>query len=178
VEAVIRAGLLSLHRGQSGLSAVEMIITMALTGVVMGAIFSVYLLLYRVQTTFEDKSQARALGLVAEQRLQEDLQRYTVTQVSTDLKTKDLVLSAATAGGSPTFSVTYKVDPQNRLTRQATGDPTATVIAHGINKVSASCDGTNRTPEVTVQMWVDVSGQAVVVSPGPRVTLRNQSTCP
>src|ERR1700730_14219890 len=106
-----------------------MMITMALTGIVMGAIFAVYLLLYRVQTGFEDKSQARALGLVAEQRLQEDLQRDAVTQVSPDLKTTDLVLSAATGGGAPTFSVTYKVDPQNRLTRQATGDLRATVVA-------------------------------------------------
>jgi type II secretory pathway pseudopilin PulG len=178
VEAVIRACLRSLHRGQSGLTVVEMIITMALTSIVMGAIFSVYLLLYRVQTNFEDKSQARSVGLVAEQRLQEDLQRYTVTKVSPDLKTTDLVLSAATSIGGPTFSVTYTVDKQNRLTRQATGDPRPTVVAHGINKVSSSCDGTNPNPEVTVQVWVDVSGKAVAVSPGPRVTLRNQSRCP
>jgi Tfp pilus assembly protein PilW len=175
---VIRARLRSLHRGQGGLTVVEMMITMALTGIVMGAIFGVYLLLYRVQTSFEDKSQARALGLVAEQRLQEDLQRYTVTQVSPDLKTTNLVLSAASTSSGPSFSVTYKVDPQYRLTRQATGDPKPTVVAHGINKVSASCDGTNPNPAVTVQMWVDVSGKAVQVSPGPRVTLRNQSTCP
>ena len=175
---MIRVGLRRLHLGQSGLTVVEMIITMTLTGIVMGAIFSVYLLLYRVQTTFEDKSQARAVGLVAAQRLQEDLQRYKVTQVSTDLKTSDLVLAAATTSGDPTFSITYKVDTQSRLTRQATGDSNPTVVAHGISKVSASCDGTNPTPEVQVQMWVDVSGKAVAVSPGPRVTLRNQSTCP
>jgi hypothetical protein len=155
-----------------------MIITMALTGIVMGAIFSVYLLLYRVQTTFEDKSQARAVGLVAEQRLQEDLQRYTVSQDSTDLQTTALVLSAANAGGGATFSVTYTVDPQYRLTRQATGEPKPTIVAHGINKVSAACGGNPTSPEVTLQMWVDVSGAAVLVSPGPRVTLRNQSSCP
>lgn len=175
---MIRARLQSLHRGQSGLTVVEMIITMALTGIVMGAIFSVYLLLYRVQTTFQDKSQARAVGLVAEQRLQEDLQRYTVTQLSSDLTATDLVLSAVTTGSGPTFSVTYKVDKQSRLTRQATGDPRPTIVAHGIRTASVSCDGTNPTPEMTVQMQVDVSGDGVPVTPNPRVTLRNQSTCP
>src|SRR4030088_46188 len=99
MEGVITVRLRRLHQEQSGLSAVEMIITMALTGIVLGAIFSVYLLLYRVQTTWQDKSQARATGLVAEQSLQRDLQRYTLVSSSPDLRTQDLVLSAVNAGG-------------------------------------------------------------------------------
>src|SRR3979411_2034072 len=109
---------LRLHRGQRGLSAVEVIIPMPLTGIVIGAIFSVYLLLYRVQTTWQDKSQARATGLVAEQSLQRDLERYRVTLTRTD----QLVLGAASTAGDSSappssFSVEYKRDSANRVKR-------------------------------------------------------------
>jgi Tfp pilus assembly protein PilW len=175
---VIAARLYNLHRDQSGLSAVELIITMALTGIVLGAIFSVYLLLYRVQTTWQDKSQARATGLVAEESLQRDLQRYIVINTSTDLTSQGLVLSAANTPNGATFSVTYRLDSQSRLTRQVTGEPKPTVVAHGIKSVSASCSA-NPTPAVTVQMSVDgLSGSSVQVSPLLTVTLRNQSVCP
>jgi type II secretory pathway pseudopilin PulG len=171
VEGVITVRLRRLHQAQSGLSAVEMIITMALTGIVLGAIFSVYLLLYRVQTTFEDKSQARALGLVAEQRLQEDLQRYVV------MNTNPLVLSAATTT-SPTFFVTYDLDSQSRLTRQVSGEPTPTIVAHGIKSFTQTCNDTPSTA-ITVLMQVDgLGGGAVSVSPPLTVTLRNQLGCP
>ena len=124
-----------------------------------------------MQTTWQDKSQARAIGLVAEQRLQEDLQRYTVIQTS-----PDLVLSAATPSSGATFLVTYKLD-QSRLTRRVTGEPKATVVAHGITSFTRSCNS-SPTPWVSVQIVVDVTGTAVPVSPPLRVTLRNQSTCP
>jgi hypothetical protein len=175
---MISSRLETLHRGQQGLTAVEMIITMALTGIVIGAIFSVYLLLYRVQTTFQDKSQAQALGLVAEQPLMADLQRYTVTDTS-----PDLVLSAASTPSGATFSVTYHLDAStNRLTRIVTGDPRPTVVAHGIKMFTASC-GTSPTPgvppTVSVSMRVDgLSGTEVQVNPDLTVALRNQAVCP
>jgi hypothetical protein len=164
---VISAHIHGLHRGQGGLSAVEMIITMALTGIILGAIFSVYLLLFRVQTTWQDKSQARATGLVAEESLQRDLERYQVTLKGRPNK---LVLSAAAQGGTKTFSITYARDPKNRLVRTVTQGSVVSnsVIAHGIQRFETWCSG-DPAPALT--------GPGVWVDPPLKVTLRNDPSC-
>jgi type II secretory pathway pseudopilin PulG len=165
-DAVIRLRVRSLHRGQSGLSAVEMIITMALTGIVLGAIFSVYLLLYRVQTTWQEKSQARATGLVAEGSLQRDLERYQVTTRGSNT----LVLNAAPGSGT-TFSVTYVKDSSNRMVRTVTQGSltTKSIVAHGIRAFETWCRG-DTAPVLggSPGLWVD---------PPLTVTLRNDTTC-
>jgi hypothetical protein len=167
-DAVITDRLRRLHQDQRGLSTVEMIITMALTGIILGAIFSVYLLLYRVQTTWQDKSQARATGLVAEQSLQRDLERYRVTSTGRD----QLVLGAASIAGDSSqppskFSVEYKRDSAKRVKRNVMRGGTlvsSTVIAHGIRAFEAWC-GNAGPPS---GLWVD---------PPLKVTTRNDPTC-
>ncbi len=160
-DAVITNRLRSLHQDQRGLSLVEMIITMALTGIILGAIFSVYLLLYRVQTTWQDKSQARATGLVAEQSLQRDIERYRFQSKLPN----GFVLSAGAGPGS-TFSITYRTDGSKRLSRTVTqgGYSSKTIIAHGVSAVAAWC-GDAGPPQ---GVWVD---------PPLKVTTRNDPTC-
>jgi type II secretory pathway pseudopilin PulG len=162
-------GLLSLHRGQRGLSAVEMIITMALTGIILGAIFSVYLLLYRVQTTWQDKSQARATGLVAEQSLQRDLERYRLTS-----KVKDrIVLNAASSDDPSGFSVEWVRDSTtsrlSRTVKQSGNVVSSIVVAHGIQELESWCS--NESPVA------QGPGTGVWVDPALFVKLRNGSSC-
>ena len=88
-----------------------------------------------------------------------------------------LVLSAATTT-SPTFFVTYDLDSQSRLTRQVSGEPRPTIVAHGIKRFTQTCNDTPSTA-ITVLMQVDgLGGGAVSVSPPLTVTLRNQLACP
>jgi hypothetical protein len=160
-DAVITNRLRSLHQDQRGLSVVEMIITMALTGIILGAIFSVYLLLYRVQTTWQDKSQARATGLVAEQGLQRDIERYKVQS-----KGANLLVLVAGAAPNNTFSIKYTRDRSNRMVRTVTQGSykSTTIIAHGIRAFAAWC-GDAGPPQ---GVWVD---------PPLKVTTRNDPTC-
>jgi hypothetical protein len=158
---------LRLHRGQRGLSAVELIITMALTGIVIGAIFSVYLLLYRVQTTWQDKSQARATGLLAEQSIQRDLERYKVGPKGTDR----LLLTSASSTGDTTFSVEYIRDGTNRMQRTVRQGGTvvsSSIVAHGIRGFESWCSSEPPAPPGSGGLLVD---------PSLKVTLRNDPAC-
>ena len=89
---------------QDGYTALEMIVTMALTAIVSGAIFSSFLVLERVQAAWEQREQARAVGVLAEQPLLRDVQAYHVLTTGKNV----LVLQGVSTQATP-FKVTYSV---------------------------------------------------------------------
>ncbi len=69
-----------LLRGEAGFTTVEMIITIVVGGLVMAAVFPIFLLVSRVERTFSASAQARAVGIIAEQTIGQDLRTYAVVR--------------------------------------------------------------------------------------------------
>jgi prepilin-type N-terminal cleavage/methylation domain-containing protein len=164
-------------RRQGGYTLVETIVAVTVSAIVMAAIFPVFLLLYRVETTWGDANQARASGLLAEETLLRDLRAY---DVQTAGKGK-LVLAAPADPAQQTYTVTYSVemDPSTgvssgRLMRTVSGS-LATVVAHGIKEFTAyPCSlGMIRVHIVTLS----TAGAAVPLEPELSVAPRNKG-CP
>ncbi len=156
-------------RYQGGYTLVETIVAVTVGAIVMAAIFPIFLLLYRVETTWGDTTQARASGLLAEDSLLRDLRAYHVQKAGNDT----LVLIALADPDQETYSVTYSVD-SGRLLRTVSGSP-ATVVAHGIRGFTAyPCTlGVIRVHIVTL----GTAGAAVSLEPELSVAPRNQG-CP
>ena len=164
-------------RRQGGYTLVETIVAVTVGAMVMGAIFPIFLLLYRVETTWGNANQVRASGLLAEESLLRDLRAYEVEKTGYD----QLVLTALADPDQQTYSVTYSVliDPSTgessgRLMRTVSGSP-ATVVAHGIKEFTAyPCSlGVIRVRIVTL----GTAGAAVPLEPELSVAPRNQG-CP
>ncbi|TMD07653.1 MAG: type II secretion system protein [Chloroflexi bacterium] len=152
-------------RRQGGYTLVETIVAITIGAIVMAAIFPVFFLLYRVEVTWGDSTQARASGLLAEESLLRDLRVYRVQQADHN----SLVLISP-AGPNQTYSVTYSVD-SSRLMRTVSGS-SATVVAHGIKEFTAyPCSlGVVRVAIVTL----GTSGTAVPLEPRLSIAPRNQ----
>jgi prepilin-type N-terminal cleavage/methylation domain-containing protein len=164
-------------RCQGGYTLIETIVTITIGAIVMAAIFPIFLLLYRVETTWGNATQVRASGLLAEESLLRDLRAYQVETTGFD----QLVLTALAGPDQQTYSVTYSVpiDPatglsSGRLMRTVSGSP-ATVVAHGIKEFTAyPCSlGVIRVRIVTL----GTTGAAVPLEPELSVAPRNQG-CP
>jgi prepilin-type N-terminal cleavage/methylation domain-containing protein len=156
-------------RCQRGYTLVETIVAVAVGAIVMAAIFPTFLLLYRVETTWGDRTQARASGLLAEDSLLRDLRAYHVQTTGQDI----LVLTALAEPDQQIYRVTYSVD-SGRLMRTVSGSP-STVVAHGIKEFTAyRCSlGMIRVRLVTL----GTAGAAVPLEPELSVAPRNQG-CP
>jgi prepilin-type N-terminal cleavage/methylation domain-containing protein len=160
---------------QDGYTALEMIVTMALTAIVSGAIFSSFLVLERVQAAWEQREQARAVGVLAEQPLLRDVQAYRVSTTG-----NVLVLDGVSTQSAP-FKVTYSVQTSsgrmvlNRSVKQANGTYLSNgIVAHGVQSLNTSCSGNT----LTVGMQLDAistrgNPQPVQVSPVLKLTPRN-----
>ncbi len=158
-------------RCQSGYTLVETIVAVTISAIVMAAIFPVFLLLYRVETTWGDASQARASGLLAEETLLRDLRAYRVQ----DAGPNKLVLTSLADPDQQPYTVTYSIPPNSgRLMRTVSGSP-PTVVAHGIKEFTAyPCSlGVIRVHIVTL----GTAGAAVLLEPELSVAPRNQG-CP
>jgi hypothetical protein len=165
---------------QGGYTALEMIVTMALTAVVSGTIFSSFLVLDRIQTAWEQRDQARAVGVLAEQPLLRDVQAYQVVSAASGT----LVLQGVSNESHP-LKVTYSVQPTSGgrmvLNRQVAQGGTVLftgTVAHGVESLKAGCSGNT----LTVRMQLDAISirsvpQSVTVSPLLTLTPRNGS-CP
>lgn len=166
---------------QDGYTVVEMIITMALTTIVSGAIFSSFLLLDRIQTAWEQRDQARAVGVLAEQSLLRDVQTYKVSLAAPN----SLVLEGVSIPPSTPFKVSYYVQSLpgggSVLKRSVSNPPSfATTVAHGVQSIDAVCNKT--TNILTVTMILDAIStrskqEHVVVNPVLTLTPRN-GKCP
>lgn len=176
-----------LHNDQRGFTAVEVIVAVAVGGLVMAAIFPVFLLLNRVETTWRENEQARAVGLVAEQSLSRDLREYDVIQPGNyDVDKPDcagcqqLVLQAGpkSGPGETTFCVNYflEKDPGSgdlpRLVRTVgpKSDPSQrarSIVAHGVRSFATTETG----GQIEVEMTLTGSGgRRVTLDPPLRVT--------
>lgn len=162
---------------QGGYTLVETIVTITIGAIVMAAIFPIFLLLYRVETTWGDANQARASGLLAEESLLRDLRAYQVQKAGYD----QLVLTALADPDRQAYLVTYSVAidaatgvSSGRLMRTVSGSP-ATVVAHGIKEFTAyPCSlGVIRVHIVTL----GTAGAAVPLEPELSVAPRNEG-CP
>ena len=154
-------------RRQGGYTLVEAIVAITIGAIVMAAIFPVFFLLYRVEVTWGDSTQAHASGLLAEESLLRDLRVYQVQTADHN----SLVLTSP-AGPNQTYSVTYSVD-SGRLMRTASGSP-PTVVAHGIKEFTAyPCSlGLVRVAIVTL----GTTGTAVSLE--PRLSIAPRQGCP
>jgi prepilin-type N-terminal cleavage/methylation domain-containing protein len=168
-------------RRQAGYTLVETIVAMTVGAIVIAAVFPVFLLLYRVETTWANASQARASGLIAEDSLLRDVRVYEVERSEPTL----LLLRAL--GTGPTYSVTYSVkrwiDSSGQLrtallrtVRDKDGNVLSQrAVAHGIRTFTTGCFGST----LSVSLVVDGSdGTPVPVSPDLLVTPRNLKGCP
>lgn len=162
---------------QDGYTALEMIITMALTAIVSGAIISSFLVLDRIQTAWEQRDQARAVGVLAEESLMRDVQAYQVTGQGTTLK-----LQGASDSHSTPFTVTYftQLSPGGgwvlkRNVQQSPNPPSfATTVAHGVRSITATCTGNTLVVQMTLDaISIRSKPEQVVVSPELRLTPRN-----
>jgi prepilin-type N-terminal cleavage/methylation domain-containing protein len=156
-------------RRQAGYTLVETIIAVTVSAIVMAAIFPLFLLLYRVETTWGDANQARASGLLAEDSLLRDLRAYHLQEAGSN----KLVLTSVADPDQQTYSVTYSMD-SDRLVRTVSGSP-PTVVAHGIKEFTAyQCSlGVVRVRIVTL----GTAGAPVPLEPALSVAPRNQG-CP
>ncbi len=156
-------------RYQRGYTLVETIVAVTVGAIVMAAIFPIFLLLFRVETTWEGTTQARASGLLAEDSLLRDLRTYRVQSTGSNT----LVLTALPDPDQQTYSVRYSVD-SGRLMRTVSGSP-AIVVAHGIKEFTAyPCNlGVIRVVIVTLS----TAGAAAPLQPELSVAPRNEM-CP
>jgi hypothetical protein len=150
---------------------VETVVAVTVGAIVMAAIFPIFLLLYRVETTWGDATQARASGLLAEESLIRDLRSYQLQ----DYGPGKLVLCSLDAPGEPTYLVTYSVD-SGRLMRTVSR-AAATVVAHGIEDFTATQSLDGSSVDVAI-LTTGVGGAQVELEPHLVVTPRNSKRCP
>jgi prepilin-type N-terminal cleavage/methylation domain-containing protein len=185
---------------QGGFTLVEMIVATMIGAIVMAAIFPVFLLLYRVETTWGAATQARATGLIAEDYLIRDVRAYQVVPGKSE--TNRLYLSGQ--GTSPVFAVIYSVEATSGSTAADCAAPTSPsrnsgrrvfsscvlvrtvkdehnnvlskrVVAHGVDSLTASCSGKT----LTVTLVVDGGrGDQIQLDPALQITPRNPNGCP
>jgi hypothetical protein len=181
-------------RCQGGYTLVEAIVAITVSAIVLAAIFPIFLLLYRVETTWGNATQARASGLIAEDSLLRDLRAYYVSSkldpaiaLSED---HPLILTSLATDG-PTYQIKYYVtkwmcspaaSPQcvSALIRSVTRQDitvSKVTVAHGISRVTAKClaDGA----EIQLQIsTVGTAGKDVNLDPALVITTRNRQGCP
>jgi prepilin-type N-terminal cleavage/methylation domain-containing protein len=174
---------------QDGYTALEMVITMALTGILSGAIFSSFLVLDRIQTAWQERDQARAVGVLAEQPMLRDVQAYKVVAIGSS-PAPPLVLNGVSTDGTPIqvkYAVAVSPTGQSELQRSVTPCTSncAGPVAHGVRSVAVTCTNgpPGSPPTFTVDMWLDAittrsPAQPVHVSPRLTLTTRNLQVCP
>lgn len=162
----------SRRQRQGGYTLVETIVAVTVGAIVMTAIFPIFLLLYRVETTWGNATQARASGLIAEESLVRDLRAYHVDRLD------PLVLSSLATDG-PTYQIEYSVDLATLIRTVTQGDNTLSkvIVAHGIEQLTATCslDGTAIELQIST---TGTGGTPVRLDPDLVVTPRNPQVCP
>ncbi len=172
-----------LCREEAGYTVVEMIVTVTVAALVMGAIVPIFFLMNRVIGTWGNLSQARASELTAEEALERDLREDVV--VVTGANT--LVLqgtgypgfSNPYPGKAYTFCVSYGLDstvnPPRlvRTVKDPLGNSFTQSIAHGV--MSFTSDLSTGVPRVTLWLAAANGGPPVQLDPPLTVTPRTVS---
>ena len=172
---MIGRGSRSRLSSQDGYTALEMIITIALTAMVSGAMISSFLVLERIQTAWEQRDQARAVGVLAEEPLTRDVQAYQVVGHGSTLVLEQM------PNQPTTLRVTYSVQSApggrmllNRAVTQGSTTLSTGTVAHGVRSLAATCLGNT----LSVAMKLDAIStrskpQPVDVNPVLKLTPRN-----
>jgi prepilin-type N-terminal cleavage/methylation domain-containing protein len=181
-------------RRQGGYTLVETIVAIAVGGIVMAAIFPIFLLLYRVETTWGDATQARASGLIAEESLVRDLRAYHVSSKLDPLipltADRPLILTSLSTDGSA-YQIKYYVEKSTcsqpdwsqcapaliRTVTQYDMTVSKVTVAHGIGQVTAKCLPDRAEVELQIST-VGTAGTSVNLDPNLVVTTRNRPGCP
>jgi hypothetical protein len=158
-----------------------MIITIAVSAIVMGAIFPIFLVLYRTETIFTEDTQARALGLAGEDSLLRDVRAYDLVSIGNN----SLVLRGVGSQDASDFTVNYSINSTDSsaptLVRTVLDEKGNTVkqavVAHGIQSFTVSCSGT--TPLLRVSLSVQTQGADTLhLQPDLMLSPRNPQGCP
>ena len=160
------SGLGRLVRDQQGFTAVELIVTVALSSLVMLSIFPLFSLINGVYVSWQGNAESRAVGQSAAVILGRDLRADAV--VSAKMQANQLVLqtapnppTGAAAGTQDGLCITYTIGTVNSepaLVREVLdnkGNLTSTVVAHGVNQFLPSfvpSNVSNATIEVNLQL--------------------------
>lgn len=149
--------------GQSGYSAVEMIITMALTTIVLGAISGVFFTLYKVQSAWQSRAQASSEGIIAEQAVVRDARIFAFVPDPSGSPVFTAISSIGTR--APGLFVTYCIPDGRTLTRVVTAARLTNAecavqpadssrrIAHGVTRLTVTC-----LPDGMLDIAVTVQG--------------------
>jgi len=161
-------------RRQGGYTLVETIVAVTVGAIVMAAIFPVFLLLYRIETTWGAANQARATGLIAEDSLVRDVRAYEVVPGEAGLNRLGL-----RALGARPYWVAYSLEGSQlvrKVTDGGSGLISRSVVAHGIDHFAASYSCQQAWLQVAI--WTTgISGATLRLEPDLIVTPRNQE-CP
>jgi hypothetical protein len=169
------------RRGRSGYALIDMIITIAVSAIVMGAIFPIFLVLYRTESTFTQDTQARAMGLAGEDSLLRDVRAYDLVSIGNN----SLVLRGVGSRDENKFTINYSVnsiDSSNPTLVRTVLDQNGNtvkqaVVAHGIQSFTVSCSGA--TPVLRVSLWVQTKDtDSLRLQPDLLLSPRNQQGCP
>jgi prepilin-type N-terminal cleavage/methylation domain-containing protein len=175
-------------RRQAGYTLVETIVAITVGAIVMAAIFPIFLLLYRVETTWGNAAQARASGLLAEESLLRDLRAYCVDQIDPVVladRIDSLVLSGLASNGQ-TYHIEYYVDRSKapliaptliRLVTKGGNTISKALVAHGIEQLTARHADDRRSIQLEI-LTSAIGGPAVHLDPVLVVTPRNPPVCP
>ncbi len=161
-------------REQAGFTIVEMIVTVAVGGLVMAAVFPIFLLVNRVERTFSGNAQARAVGLLAEQAFEQDLRTYAVVETGP----QTLVLQGAPNPANPdpasTFCISYAVtgdSSEPRLVRVSSlqeRELSRSTVAHGVSSFETSLVPRSSAIKVSLQLTSAAgTGLSVSITPDP-----------
>jgi len=162
------------HREQGGFTVVEMIVTVAVGGLVMAVVFPIFLLLNRVESTWRTNAQARAIGLIAEESFARDLQSHFLVNAGKNV----MVLQVAGNPGATlcvSYSINADADPP-RLVRsvsypKATAPISRSTVAHGVVAFEATPLAENAI-QVTLQLRpAGDAGESVAVTPDPALVI-------
>jgi hypothetical protein len=157
---------------------VDLLVSIAVTAIVMTAVFPLFLLLYRTEIDFGHETQAGAAGLVAEETLLKDVRTFEVSGTGDNT----LALSSLSSIGASSYNVEYSVDSgTNALVRTVTDQYGAQLkraaVAHYVQRFVSMCDGDPAV--VHVSLWVTGSqGQTVELKPALSFSPRNPQACP
>jgi hypothetical protein len=163
---------------QRGAMMVDLLVTIAVTAIVMTAVFPLFLVLYRTEVDFSQQTQATGAGMVAEDTLLKDIRSFDVAGTGEDR----LLLSGESAGGGTSYQVHYSIDSAAKtlvrtVTDQSGVELKHSVVAHSVQSFSSSCDGDPAV--ITVGLSVSGSqGRIVQLKPPLSFTPRNPQGCP
>jgi prepilin-type N-terminal cleavage/methylation domain-containing protein len=173
-------------RRQRGYTLVEMIVAVAVTSLVIGAVFPMFLLLDRINSAWTSGAQARAVGLTAEVALVEDVRADHVVQAGPNtlvLQTVPLPGDPADTPWTASFCVTYSIQPGvdpslPRLVRTVTRPRGVTIasttVAHGVISFTTWSPSANSL--AVALTLAGVGGTSVVGAPSDLITTRTNSS--